>query len=61
MGTSPLVDGKQEGNHLRWTVQTSGPMGEMTMRFEAIVQGDAFAGEVALGSIGSGTFTGHRA
>ncbi|TAJ16462.1 MAG: ABC transporter ATP-binding protein, partial [Dehalococcoidia bacterium] len=60
-GASPLIDGKLDGDRLRWSVQTSGPMGEMTMRFEAVVQGDALAGEVALGSMGNGTFTGRRA
>ncbi|MBM4411192.1 MAG: hypothetical protein FJ037_07720 [Chloroflexi bacterium] len=61
MGTSPLIDGKQDGDRLRWSVRSSGPMGEMTMQFEAVVQGDALAGEVILGAMGNGTFTGHRA
>ncbi|RLT38113.1 MAG: hypothetical protein DWI58_15940, partial [Chloroflexi bacterium] len=60
-GATPLIDGKQDGDRLRWSVRSAGPMGEMTMRFEAVVQGDAFAGEVALGTMGNGTFTGRRA
>ena len=60
-GATPLIDGKQDGNRLRWSVRSAGPMGEMTMRFEAVVQGDAFAGEVALGTMGNGTFTGRLA
>ncbi len=61
MGASPLIDGKQDGDRLCWSVHTSGPMGEMTMQFEAVVQNDALAGEVILGAMGNGTFTGRRA
>ncbi len=60
-GATPLIDGKQDGDRLRWSVRSAGPMGEMTMQFEAVMQGDAFVGEVALGTMGNGTFTGRRA
>jgi len=59
-GSQEFSGGSVEGNTVAWAVQTSGPMGPMTLRFQGIVDGDKMSGSVEL-PMGSGSFSGVRA
>ena len=60
-GERPFSGGTVSGNDVAWSVQMSGPMGEIKLDFKGTVSGDEISGEVQLGSFGSGTFKGTRA
>ena len=59
-GTVPL-SGTVDGDKASWAAKVAGPMGEMELKFDGTVEGDALAGNVAFGAFGSGTFSGARA
>jgi len=59
-GTQQFSDGSVEGNNLTWSVQTAGPMGSMTLRFQGTVDGDKMSGSVEM-PMGAGSFSGVRA
>ncbi len=60
-GSQDFSGGKVDGNNLEWTVNMSGPMGQMALAFKGVVDGDQLNGTVQLGSFGSGSFSGTRA
>jgi len=60
-GEQAFSGGTVSGNDVAWSVQMSGPMGEIKLDFKGTVSGDEISGEVQLGSFGSGTFKGTRA
>jgi len=59
-GTVPL-GGTVDGDKASWAAKVPSPMGEMELKFDGNVDGDALTGNVAFGAFGSGTFTGTRA
>ena len=59
-GSVPL-SGSVDGDMVKWSATVNGPMGEMELKFDGAVDGDALAGTVAFGAFGSGPFTGTRA
>jgi len=60
-GERPFSDGTVSGDDVAWTIQVSGPRGEMKLDFKGTVSGDEISGQVQLGSFGSATFKGSRA
>ncbi|MBA4179085.1 MAG: hypothetical protein C0506_00710 [Anaerolinea sp.] len=59
-GAVPL-SGSVDGNKVNWAATVNGPMGQMELKFDGTVDGDALSGTVAFGAFGSGSFTGTRA
>ena len=59
-GAVPL-SGSVDGDKVNWSATVNGPMGEMELKFDGTVDGDALSGNVAFGAFGSGAFTGTRA
>lgn len=59
-GSTPL-SGAIEGDKVNWSVTVPSPMGEMVLKFDGALSGDALSGTVAFGAFGSGPFTGARA
>lgn len=55
------VTGTVSGNSVKWAATVQGPMGQMELKFDGNVDGDALSGTVAFGAFGSGSFTGTRA
>jgi hypothetical protein len=60
-GEQSFQDGTVAGEEVAWSIQMSGPMGEMKLDFKGTVSGDDISGQVQLGSFGSATFKGTRA
>lgn len=60
-GEQSFQGGTVSGEEIAWSIQMSGPMGEMKLDFKGSVSGDDISGEVQLGSFGSATFKGTRA
>ena len=60
-GEQAFDGGTVTGDEIAWTMQVSGPMGQMKLDFKGAVSGDDISGEVQLGSFGSATFKGTRA
>lgn len=60
-GEQSFQGGTVSGEEIAWSIQMSGPMGEMKLDFKGSVSGDEISGEVQLGSFGSATFKGTRA
>lgn len=59
-GSVPLT-GTVDGDAVTWAATVNGPMGQMELKFDGKVDGDALSGTVAFGAFGSGSFTGTRA
>ena len=60
-GEQSFDGGTVSGDDATWTIQISGPMGEMKIDFKATVSGDEISGTAQLGSYGSADFKGTRA
>jgi hypothetical protein len=60
-GEQAFSGGTVDGNNVAWSIQVSGPMGQMKLDFKGTVSGDKLSGKVQLGSFGSADFTGTRA
>ena len=60
-GEQSFDGGTVSGDDATWTIQISGPMGEMKIDFKAAVSGDEISGTAQLGSYGSADFKGTRA
>jgi hypothetical protein len=58
--SAEIFDGKANGDDLSWKVSITNPM-PLTLEFTGKVSGDAIAGEMGLGPMGSFPFTGKRA
>jgi len=59
-GEQAFDGGNVTGDEFAWTMQVSGPMGQMKLDFKGTVSGDDITGQVQLGSFGSGNFSGTR-
>ena len=60
-GEQSFDGGTVSGDNATWSIQISGPMGEMKLDFKATVAGDEISGTVQLGAYGSADFKGARA
>ena len=60
-GEQAFEGGTVSGDNVEWSVQISGPMGQMKLDFKGTVSGDEMSGQVQLGSFGSASFKGKRA
>jgi len=60
-GTQVFEGGTVEGNNVAWSVQMTGPMGQIKLDFKGTIDGDDISGEIQLGSFGTATFKGARA
>ena len=61
MGEQSFDSGTISGDELAWSIQLSGPMGQITLDFKGSVSGDDISGRVQLGSFGTADFKGTRA
>ena len=61
MGEQVFDGGTLTGDEFAWSIQVSGPMGDMKLDFKGSVSGDEISGQVELGSFGSANFKGTRA
>ena len=61
LGTVNFDGGKVDGDSVAWSVNVSGPMGQMKLDYSGKVEGDNISGTVQLGQYGSAPFTGKRA
>jgi hypothetical protein len=59
-GSLDIADGTVDGDKVAFTAEVTSPM-KMTLKFSAIVDGDAIRGSVKLGLMGKASFTGTRA
>ena len=57
--TSPISDGKVDGDTLTWSAQVTTPF-PMTLEFTGTVAGDAMSGNVKAGAFGVFPFQGKR-
>lgn len=60
-GEQSFEGGTVSGDDVEWSMQVSGPMGQIKLDFKGSVTGDEISGQVQLGSFGSATFKGTRA
>ena len=60
-GEQTFEGGTVDGDDVAWSVQMTGPMGQMQLDFKGTVSGDEISGQVQVGSFGSATFKGTRA
>ncbi len=60
MGTVNFDNGKVDGNNVSWSVNVSGPMGQMKLDYSGKVEGDNISGTIQLGQFGSAPFSGKR-
>jgi len=60
MGTVNFDGGKVDGDNVTFSVNASGPMGQMKLDWSGKVEGDNISGTVQLGQYGSAPFTGKR-
>lgn len=60
-GEQSFDGGTVTGGEVAWSMQLSGPMGQIKLDFTGTVSGDEISGQVQLGSFGSATFKGTRA
>ena len=60
-GSQQFGGGTVEGSSLSWEVHISGPMGQLSLRFNGLLDGGVLSGEVEFGSFGKGTFEATRA
>ena len=61
MGEQAFSGGTVSGDEFEWSIQVSGPMGDMKLDFKGSVNADEISGQVQLGSFGSADFKGTRA
>ncbi len=61
MGEQTFDGGTVTGDEFAWSVEMSGPMGQMQLDYKGNVSGDEISGQIQLGSFGSATFKGTRA
>ncbi len=59
-GEQTFEGGTVDGDNVAWTIQVSGPMGQIQLDFKGTVSGDEISGQVQLGAYGSATFKGKR-
>jgi hypothetical protein len=59
-GSTPIADGKVDGNKLFWKTDITQPM-PLTLEFSATVDGGSLSGSVKLGMFGNAPLTGSRA
>ena len=59
-GTSPIENGKVEGDTLSWDAKVTNPM-PITLSFTGKAEGDSISGNVKLGAFGTSTFSGAAA
>jgi hypothetical protein len=55
-----IFDGTVNGNAVAWKINITNPM-PLTLEFTGTVDGDAIAGDMGIGPMGSFPFTGKRA
>jgi hypothetical protein len=60
-GEQSFSGGTVSGDDAAWTIEVSGPMGQMKLEFKGTVSGDEISGTVQLGTFGSANFKGTRA
>ena len=60
-GEQAFDGGTVERDNVAWSIQTSGPMGQIKLDFTGTVSGDEISGQVQLGAYGSASFKGTRA
>ncbi len=60
-GEQTFEGGTVDGDDVAWSVQMTGPMGQMQLDFKGTVSGDEISGQVQAGSFGSSPFKGTRA
>jgi hypothetical protein len=58
--SAEIFDGTVNGNDVSWKVSITNPM-PLTLEFTGKVSGDAIAGDMGIGFMGSFAFTGTRA
>ena len=58
-GSAPVA-GTIDGTKVNFAATVAGPMGQMELKFDGTLDGDAMSGTVAFGAFGSGSFTGAR-
>lgn len=56
-GTTPIENGKVEGDVLKWHAKVTSPM-PITLEFEGKEDGGNLSGNVKLGAFGTSTFSG---
>ena len=59
-GTTPVENGRVEGETLKWDAKVTTPM-PITLSFEGKIEGGDLNGSVQLGAFGASTFTGAAA
>lgn len=52
-GDTMTGEGAIEGDRITWTVQFSGPRGDMTLKYSGTVEGDVMSGQVQMGERGT--------
>lgn len=57
--STTILDGKANGNTVSWTAAIKNPM-PLTLEFQGKIDGNAIAGSVSAGNVGSWPFTGSR-
>jgi hypothetical protein len=60
LGTVNFDGGKVDGDNVAFSVNVSGPMGQMKLDYSGKVEGDNISGTVQLGQYGSAPFSGKR-
>ncbi len=60
LGTVNFDGGKVDGDSVSWSVNVSGPMGQMKLDYSGKVEGDNISGTIQLGQFGTATFAGKR-
>jgi len=59
-GKMDFSGGTVKGDDVAWTMQISGPMGDMKLEYTGKVTGDDISGQVKAGDFGSSPFKGKR-
>ena len=60
LGTVNFDGGTADGDSVAFSMNVSGPMGQMKLDYSGKVEGDNISGTVQLGQYGSAQFTGKR-
>jgi hypothetical protein len=60
LGSREFGDGSVNGDDFSWGARIESPLGEMDIEFNGRVTGDAIAGDVTAGSLGTFSFKGKR-
>lgn len=56
-GKEPIQNGTIDGEKLTWTITAKGPMGEMEIKYDAVVNGDKMQGKAKAGQFPPSDFT----